>query len=831
MEITFDNSYGNVSTAFPENTQETRDDQSYYKKCAHAILGRYFKNATQIPYTNASNKRNISELRAYATGVNSPNKYKDYMFGKKANQNTTKKTSLNISWDVAQMIPQFVDVVRGYMQKFDYDILVGAIDETAQMDRELMKAEIKLHLSEEYKKFAFSMNVLTDKDIVPLQPQNPQLPQIPFNSEQEVEFFDSIGGFVLEEEEYIKTLLDISEDKSRWSTIKDMLIQDLITTSYAITHNYSDAGSFVTKYEYVDVANAIFPYSRYNDFRDMTYFGQVRKMTIAEIRTRYNLPEEDLLKISRLYQAKIATPSINSFDFNKRFNTYDNGVGATIVDSCLVDVFDGCWISTETQKMTMIRRNKENNLVLNPVDASYKLKEKDAKSGKQLKEFSQQTLYECSMVIGSDIMLHCGKPNNITYRYNDSGQREVVFPYNVIKINTSSLVERCIAFNDDLQMAIYKFRNALKKQIPAPGLIINESALQNVMINGVTSTPKMLLEGLVAEGLLIIKKDDEYGVAKNSLDDVIKFIPDNTVQMVNSMKASVEYFYEQMQRVTGINNLFAASTPSAETGVGLAKISISSTENSLFPIVNAYKTLYEKTAQTACLMWQIIDYHLPENKNIPVFVESALKNVKIGGALTYKLFNIKINAGLNTEEKADLLNQIRQQRDLRTQTGSGGITPSTYFMLWRVINSGNIPKAQLMLAQAEERQRQQDLDKAMQNSQQNAQAQQQSLQMASQSKMAEQQQAADLELRNILQKEKALEIRDTNKAQQKHQSDSTIQGNQIIADKNQQTQQQQAEAQQAEAERAQELRLQQGANQNVFGNKAGTQYSKTPFEE
>lgn len=152
-------------------------------------------------------------------------------------------------------------------------------------------------------------------------------------------------------------------------------------------------------------------------------------------------------------------------------------------------------------------------------------------------------------------------------------------------------------------------------------------------------------------------------------------------------------------------------------------------------------------------------------------------------------------------------------------------------MLWRVINSGNIPKAQLMLAQAEERQRQQDLDKAMQNSQQNAQAQQQSLQMASQSKMAEQQQAADLELRNILQKEKALEIRDTNKAQQKHQSDSTIQGNQIIADKNQQTQQQQAEAQQAEAERAQELRLQQGANQNVFGNKAGTQYSKTPFEE
>lgn len=832
MDITFSDSYTKSESSFPSDRIPVtkKQESEYFKMCAKSILSRYVKNGCSFSHNEVSGKRSIPELRSYAKGTNSLAKYKDLYYGKKANQNASRKTSLNISWDIVQVIPQFVDVVRGFMEKFNYDIVVSAIDPAARNDKELMKAEMKIFLSDDYQQFAFVANALNGSKIVPTESSNPQIPQIPFSSPQEIEFFDSIGGFILSQEVALSTLLELSEDRSSWAGIKDLLMQDVITTSYMATRIYAESGSPIVKYDYVDIERAIFPHSRFNDHRDMTYFGYVRKMSIAEIRVRYGVPEDELLTISRAYAAKLQNPSANSAEWNNfRSGFYDSTINSSVIDSIMVDVVDCCWISTDYQKYTLMNREKGGNLIINDVNDDYELSDRSVKKGKVLKESSKQTLYECSMVVGTDTMLSFGKPNNLVYKKNDKGQPEIVFPYKVVKTGSSSIVERCIAFADDIQLAFLKFRNALKKSIPSPGMVISRSALNNVSINGVTQTPKMLLQALMDEGVLIVDDTDQYGQKITSVGNVIQFLPDQLMQQVTALKTAIEYFYDQMQRVTGINDLFSASTPSAETGVGVAKISISSTENSLFPIVNAYKQIYENSAQTCAAMWMINDYHTKEVVSIPFFIKNSLRYADLGGSLTYKDFGIRINAGLNTDEKVELLNQIRQLRDLRTQTGSGGITPSTYFMLWQVIQTGNIPKAMLLLAQAEERQIQKDQSLAQQNSQMNAQSQQQSAAQASQAKQAEIQQAGAINKDTKLAIQQAELVRETTKLQQEH-GISTAQNQQAAQDATEQAaqvhQQALAQQQQASSEKLKEVAL-----QNIYGKNGGSQYNENAYSK
>jgi hypothetical protein len=831
MAIVFAENYQNANTSFPSDRVDLdkKMDEEYYKQCAKSIAARYIKNACAIPYAFPTGKRSIWELRAYARGENSIQKYKDWIIGKKPNSGNRIKTSLNISWDIAQVIPQFVDDIMGYFKKFDFDPVVSALDPQAEEDRNLAKARAKLFISEEFKKFQFISNFLAQSKLVEDKPNDPNTPPVQFNTEEEIDFYDKIGGFILTEEAAIKTLLDLSNSLSNWNEIKSKLFFDLITARHCAIRTYSDKGSSYVKYKYVDLEGLVFPHSEYNDYRDITYAGEIRKVSIAELRSRYGVPENILYDMAKKYTERMGGYIQNSTDWNNfRSKYYDSPVDNRIIDSVLVDVIECCWISTDYQKMTLVNRPLEGNTVINKVKLDYNLKERDARKGKEIKEYAIQTLYECAMVLGYDYVIDYGKPNNISYKEGDNGQPEVIFPYQIAKIETSSIVERCIPYADDIQLAYLKFRNALKKMIPAPGMIINRSALTNVSLDGkTTASEEMLLQALTDEGVLVISNLNQFNEATGAnTNNVIQFIPDRIFEMVQGLEKSIALFYNQMKTATGINDLFASNTPSAETAVGVAKISISSAENSLYSLLTAYQSVYERGMNTAVKMWKIIDTHLPKNKKIPLFVSDSLKTITLGGALSYDDINVTIKAGFNNDAKNELKNIIVRFRDVRAQTGKGGLTMSDFFMINQVIDSGNIAKAQLLIAQKEEIQRLKDLADSQQQMNMNAQVQGQSL---------KQNQDFQLQLQQLKNQGEATMEALKQQAENQRQTQKLVTefGNQAVPTKGPQPPSPPADNTESPISQPgqdpAQLALEQAANQNVYGKGAGDRYFQSPY--
>jgi hypothetical protein len=125
-----------------------------------------------------------------------------------------------------------------------------------------------------------------------------------------------------------------------------------------------------------------------------------------------------------------------------------------------------------------------------------------------------------------------------------------------------------------------------------------------------------------------------------------------------------------------------------------------------------------------------------------------LKIVKIGSDLQDYDFDLKLHAAITDQEKAEMVKDITQMRQLRLQAGAGGINEADYMLLYNMIKSGKLVQAQLALSHIIETRKKEDQAKQEALVQQNAQSQQQSNQQAIQGEQQTAQQAGQIEQQN-----------------------------------------------------------------------------------
>jgi uncharacterized membrane-anchored protein YjiN (DUF445 family) len=120
-------------------------------------------------------------------------------------------------------------------------------------------------------------------------------------------------------------------------------------------------------------------------------------------------------------------------------------------------------------------------------------------------------------------------------------------------------------------------------------------------------------------------------------------------------------------------------------------------------------------------------------------------------------FDVMIQTLPSEEERQLILQQLIGLRDSRMSIGVGGIAPDVYFMIYRIVKSGNLAQAHYKMAQAVERQRKLDMEEADRREQANTERLMASAQEANkgkeiegQMKMMQEQAKYDLELRNTI---------------------------------------------------------------------------------
>lgn len=700
MKISLDKKYQANQFAFPSDNiaQVDKTKPEYFLHCSNSIMSKYVRDKAALPYNKGEGKYSIDELRSFLRGTNSSEKYKDELIGKPKGNSGKRRTNMNISWDVPQILTEKMDVVKGYMMKLAYDVTTTAIDMQAKMDKETIEANMKLMVNDKIKMFGEELNEAAGRQIV----ENKTQEDIPFQSEKDVTMFSNIGGILLEQEIAFKILLDESLMASDWVGIWDKLIEDLLATSFIGLKGYTDAGSDIAKCRWVDMNRAVFGYSPYNDHRDISWGGEIRQMTIAEIRKESDLSEEQVLEIARLYSKDEKSEQYIGDFYNKAQQGYTNSsFGMNMIDSLVVDVLDSCWAGTYSDKLTKVTRKKEGNLAVNKVDDTYQLSDYAKKNGKELMDHTRQCVYKCKLVMGTDYVFDYGQEFNQTFRKNDQGNMEIIFPYRFLKTGSTSMVERCLGYYDDIAKATYKKRNAINKIVPPPGLYLEKSAFENVEIGKQTISPKQNMEMLQQTGMTVGDTQNTWGqnvVGRSPLTE----IPSGSNQQIAIFSQEIEFNIRQIERVTGINEIFSGATPNSEQSVGGAKIAVSATENAIYPLVRTLEIGFEHILRVMAKQWQVSATYMDDKNRTKKAHDRALSYIKISKGLSTSEMLIKIEPGVTDKQKQELLQDIRDLQAFRRQTGTGGIRGSDYVMIYEMINSGQVKQARLVLSQVEE---------------------------------------------------------------------------------------------------------------------------------
>lgn len=710
MKLQNDDKYFQKKYSFPnENVdQEDKNDPEYFLKCANAIVWKFTNNKTFLPYAYAADQDSIPVLRSYLRGSNSPDKYKNRFatIDKKGKRTTT----MNISWRVPQILPEKMDVVRGYLMKLAYDVSTKAIDMQAQIDKDTVVANMKLMVDDRIKAIGPELNAMAGREIVA-----PEEEPMPFKNEQQVEIFSQIGGVLLEQEASIKILLDNSMMQSDWEGIAQKLAEDVLALAICGTVVYNEVDSEVNKVRWVDMERAILPWSDYNDFRDITWGGEIMQITVAELRKQSKLEETQILEIARMYSRDDKSQQyIGGFYSEAQRGYSDLGFGMNMIDSLVLDVADVKWVGHCTDTHTKVKRKKGGNIALNRVGDTYELSKADEKDGKEIMKHTRQCVYKAKLIVGTDYVFDYGKEFNQTYTKDDRGNMKVIFPYSFSKTGSSSLVSRCIGFVDDLALATYKKRNAIKKLPPPPGVYIEKSAFANIEIGGNKMNPITSMKLFQDEGYLIGDQQNLWGNATTNRQPITE-IPFGIISQLTLFNAEIEFNTVQIERVTGINDIFSGSTPQNDTGLGVSKLAIDATMNAIFPVVRTIENVEKRSLNVSAQKWQVTSLDMDRKGRKPMPYDRALRYIKLGNGKSFNDFMIEIKPGATQQDKMMLLQEIRALQDVRRQSGVGGIRPSDYVLIYKMIMAGQIDQARLVLAQVEEYIEQLDQKKAMDN--------------------------------------------------------------------------------------------------------------------
>ncbi len=242
----------------------------YGMQVAKAIEAEWFKKDSGTTRYFA-NRDNFHRLRLYARGEQSVQKYKDEL------SINGDLSYLNLDWKPVPIIPKFVDIVVNGIQERTYDIKAYSQDPNAISQRtkyveniisDMRNKELLNAVESELNLNLFK----TDKSKLPANDEELAL-------HMQLDYKQSIE---IAEEEAINNVFDLN----KYDLLKKRVDYDIAVIGMGAVRNSFNTAEGI-KLEYVDPANLVYSHSESPYFDDIYYVGEVRSITIAELKKQY----------------------------------------------------------------------------------------------------------------------------------------------------------------------------------------------------------------------------------------------------------------------------------------------------------------------------------------------------------------------------------------------------------------------------------------------------------------------------------------------------------------------------------------------------------------
>jgi hypothetical protein len=616
-----------TNSSFPSQVVPVAEKLSweYGLKVGQAIEYEWFRGGRINSGKWHTGYQNFNRLRLYARGEQSVQKYKDEL------SINGDLSYLNLDWKPVPIIPKFVDIVVNGISAKDYDIKAFAQDPFSTKQRtnyanSIMRDMMSKPLLDSIKQ-NLGVDIYSSLDPANL-PQNKEELEVhmQLNYKQSVE---------IAEEEVINNVLDFN----KYELTKKRLVEDIVTIGVgAVKTSFNKSEGVVI--DYVNPANMVWSYTNDPNFQDIYYVGEIKSITLAELKKEFpNLTNEDL-KIIQKYPGR---------------EGYQRGP----YNNDLVQVM---YFEYKTY-----------------IDQVFKLKHTDQGLEKALEKpdffnpppsdnfdrvsRSIEVLFSGAKVLGVEQMLRWEMATNMTRPKSDL--TKVNMNYNIVAPHMyqgriDSLVNRITGFADMIQLTSLKLQQVIARMVP-DGVFVDVDGLAEVDLgNGTNYNPQEALNMYFQTGSIVGRSLTQDGDPNRGKVPIQELQTSSANGKIQSLINTYQYYLQMIRDVTGLNEARDGSMPDKDALVGLQKMAANASNTATKHILNASLYLTLRTCENISLrVSDMLDFELTSDSlkaSIGKFNVATLKEID---NLHLYDFGVFLDLEPEEEEKAMLEQNIQ----------------------------------------------------------------------------------------------------------------------------------------------------------------------------
>jgi len=629
--------YTNPNSAFPSQvvSDEEKSSWEYGKQVALAIQGEWFRQGGQGNRFSTSFNR-FHGLRLYARGEQSVQKYKDEL------AINGDLSYLNLDWKPVPVISKFVDIVVNGLSNKTYEIKAYAQDPESMKKRTNYANAI---LEDMYAKQYLS----SIKDTIGVnlfsQPDPEALPE----TEEELDLHMQLSykqSIEIAEEEVINNILA----KNRYDLINRRVNYDLTVLGIGASRTHWNKANGVT-IDYVDPAKLIYSYTEDPNFEDIYYVGEVKSMTIPEIKRQFpNLSSEELKRIQDMPGNRDQISGWNTWDPNTvqvlffEYKTYNNQV----------------FKIKETEYGLEKTIQKTDSFNPPPSDSFSKVSR------------TIEVLYNGAKVLGLDNqILQWELAENMTRPFADTTKVEMSYTIAAPRIyqgRIDSLVSKITGFADMIQLTHLKLQQVMSRIVP-DGVFLDMDGLAEVDLgNGTNYNAAEALNMYFQTGSIVGRSLTQEGEMNRGKVPIQELTSSSGQAKIQSLIQTYQYYLQMIRDVTGLNEARDGSMPDKDALVGLQKMAANQSNIATKHILNSSLWITLKTCENVSLK-------VADSINFPLTLNSLKNSVSIYNTATLNEIQ-KINLhdfGIYLELEPEEEEQAQLEQNIQVALSKGGI--------------------------------------------------------------------------------------------------------------------------------------------------------------
>ena len=564
------NIYSDTNSPFPSQVVSDAEKASleYGKQVAQAIEQEWFNQGRTSGNRYLTNWNNFHQLRTYARGEQSIQKYKDEL------AINGDLSYLNLDWKPVPILSKFVDIVVNGISSKTYDIKAYAQDPESIKKRTNYASKIyedmvaSEYLDKLSQTLGLDLNQSPLKDIIPETSDELEL-HMQLSYKQSVE---------IAEEEAISTVLA----QNKYDLIRRRLNMDLVTCGIAAAKTSFNTANGVTV-DYVDPAYMVYSYTEDPNFEDIYYVGELKSISLSELKKEFpHITDKELERIQ-------AMPGNRS---------YITGWGDYDVNTVQVLYFD---YKTYHNQVFKIKQTDQG--LMKAIEKPDTFNPPENEMFERVSR-SIEVLYSGAKVLGTDTMLKWELAENMSRPYADTTKVKMNYAIcapRMYKGRIESIVSKCTGFADMIQLTHLKLQQVISRMVP-DGVYLDMDGLAEVDLgNGTNYNPAEALNMYFQTGSIVGRSLTQEGDMNAGKVPIQELQSGSGNAKISSLIQTYQYYLQMIRDVTGLNEARDGSLPDRNTLVGLQKLAANASNVATRHIVQSSLFLTLKLAENISL--------------------------------------------------------------------------------------------------------------------------------------------------------------------------------------------------------------------------------------